>query len=65
MKTPLIAPDRAATAASGRSRKLKRGQEQISGGKIVNAPAEPLAIFNPPPFSHGLLEFRIHGGSYH
>ena len=57
VKTPQIAPDRAARAASGRSRKLKRGQEPIlagNGERPASPPRRP-ASSNPPPFPHGLL----------
>src|SRR3974390_168761 len=60
MKTPRIAPDRAARAASGRSRKPKRGQEPIlvgNGERPVIPTATPMAISNPPPFSHSLQDF--------
>src|SRR5208283_4334057 len=60
MKTPQIAPDRAARVAAGRFKKPKRGQQPILAGNgetPVIPTATPLAIFNLPPFSHGLLKF--------
>ncbi len=52
------ASNRAESGGKGcftRSGKLKRGQGQVSAGKVANdghAHYHAPAIFNPPPFSH-------------